>query len=610
MKRRRAVVVGFDYHARYLARVLNEHAVGWHLTAFAGSRLGTLRALWALREADVVISFGGPGPSVALATVAQARGIPVLVVWAGSDVLIAAENPFELAVTKRHGYDNVAVAPWLVDELHDIGIEATTLAVGAVEAVEHMAPLPQTFRVLTYLPEPRRKFYGERRVYELAARMPEVHFTVLGPGDADRRAPSNVTFAGHVDDVPARMDASTVLLRLTDHDGASVLVLEALARGRHVVWTHDYPGVRVARNTDEAFEALSDLYQAHAGGRLAPNASGREFVRSHFAPLDISRRFEAHLDALCASRQLPRNGRRKHQVAISGLGLFSAEVAKHVERLRGDWKARVLSTNSRLEVLASLFMLSRSDVWYSIGSPVTDRWIYFWARLLRKPRVIHWVGSDIEYFRHTKSLRQQLNALAIKHLTEVTWTARELSELGLHSEIVPLPLRHCSPAVKPLPERFTILLYLPKTRPNFYGRREYEAVLKRFAGEPLRVFVVGGSTLDVPAGMELRDLGWRDNLKDVLEQVTLLIRFTPRDGLSLMVLEALSFGRYVMWSKPFPYAIEVTSTDDMTEQLRMLLDKHKKGVLNAQYAAAEMVERDYSTERSVDGILRAWESVQ
>jgi hypothetical protein len=607
---RHAIVVGFDYHAKYLARVINEHSTRWQLRAFPSTRRGILAALWALRRCDVLVSFGGPGPSVALAEAAHAAGVRVLVVWAGSDVVIAAQNPFELAITKRHGYDNVAVAPWLVEELGEIGIQAKTLAVGAVQAVDTIAALPKVFRVLTYLPEPRRAFYGEQRVYELARRMPDVNFTVLGPGAVDRNAPPNVSFAGHVDDVPARIDASTVLLRLTEHDGASVLVLETLARGRHVVWTHEYPGVRVAHDTGQAFAALSELYQSHRRGTLEPNFAGIEFVRANFAPKDIARAFELHLDELVGVRPAARNGHRKRKVAISGLGLFSAEVAKHVERQRSDWKTSILSTNSRLEVFASLFTLLRSDVWYSIGSPVTDRWVYLFARLLRKPRVIHWVGSDIEYFRNTKALHKQLRAAAIKHLTEVAWTAEELRDLGVSSEIVPLPLRHYSGEVKPLPDRFTILLYLPKSRPEFYGKREYEKMLRHFASEPIRVFVVGGGRLEAPAGMEVHNLGWRDDLRAIFEQVTVLIRLTPRDGLSLMVLEALSFGRYVMWSKPFPHSIQIRSQRDLVESLRRLLEQHRNGTLEPQRDAAEMIRSRYSSELAVDKILAAWESVR
>jgi hypothetical protein len=609
-EKRRAVVVGFDYHARYLARVMNRYSRHWRFETFSATRASLVRAFFAVRRADLLISFGGPGPSIALSEAALARSVPVLVVWAGSDVLIAAQNPFDLAVTKRRGYENVAVAPWLVDELATLGISASTLAVGAVQAVETIAPFPKSFRVLTYLPEPRRSFYGEERVYVLARQMPEVHFTVLGPGRRNATAPPNVSFVGYVRDVPSHIDASTALLRLTEHDGASVLVLEALARGRHVLWTHGYPGVCRVTETDAALMALKRLYERHANGELEPNLTGWRFVRDNFAPPDIADRFEAFIDRICESRRRASNGHRSHRVAVSGLGLFSAEVAKHVERLRPEWKTSILSTNSRLEVLAALFALLKSDVWYSIGSPITDRWVNLCARLLRKPRVIHWVGSDIEYFRNTSSLHKQMRSPTIKHLTEVSWTAAELRELGLQSDIVPLPLRQSSSAIQPLPERFTVMLYLPKSRPEFYGRRKYEALLEEFAAEDVRVFVVGGGDLHKPAGVEVVNLGWRDDLRSIFEQVTVLIRLTPRDGLSLMVLEALSFGRYVMWSKPFPHCVQVRSREELFTGIRSLLARHRAKDLQPQYAAAEMIRREYSTERTVDGILRAWEGVR
>lgn len=609
-KRRKAVVVGFDYYARYLARLINERSPHWRLRAFPASRVGLLRALWSLRTADALISFGGPGPSVALAEAARMRHIPVVVIWAGSDVLTAGELPFDLAVTKRRGYTNFADGEWLVDELRDIGVHAEYRPVTAVDTATTLAPFPPGFRVLTHLPEPRRAFYGEPRVYEVARAMPSVEFLVVGAGNPNPAAPANVTFCGYVRDVSARIDDSTVLLRLPEHDGKSMLVLESLARGRHVVWTHEFPGVHTVASADEAVTTLRALHEQHRSGALLSNDIGRSYVREHFSRSTIARRFESDLDDVVASHSRLRNG-KTHHVAISGLGLFSAEVAKETERLHPEWKASVLCTNSRAEVLAAILALIRSEVWYSIGSPLTDRWVALCARLLRKPHVIHWVGSDIEYLKKRPALRKRMRSSGIKHLTEISWTAQELQDLGLESDIAPLPLRHHSGGgVKPLPERFTIMLYLPKSRTEFYGKTDYESVLEEFASESLRVLIVGGGELRVPAGVEATNLGWRDDLRGVYEQATVLIRLTPHDGLSLMVLEALSFGRYVMWSKPFPYAFHIRAKSDLRTGLRSLIERHRRGELLAQYTAAEKIAREYTTERAVDQILRSWESVR
>jgi glycosyltransferase involved in cell wall biosynthesis len=608
MKRRFGVVVGFDYYARYLSNLMNARSRNWRLQAYPSTRLGTAHALWALRKADALISFGGPGPTIALAEAAQARHIPVVVIWAGTDVLNAAEMPFELAVVRQRDFSHISDGAWLVDELSVLGIHAKYLPVTAVDAVENIAPFPSRFRVLTHLPEPRRKFYGEDRYYAVAREMPEVEFVVVGPGDPNPAAPPNVTFRGYVKDLAPEIDEATVVLRLPEHDGKSMLVLEALARGRRVVWNHDFPHVRSVGNIAEAVAAVKEMYRSYLAGRLAPNEGGRDYVSAEFAPAKIAARFESHLDGVLASEAAKKKGRRR-RVAISGLGLFSAEVALQVKRLHPEWETTILCTSSRLEVLTALIHLLRAEVWYSIGSPITDRWVHLCARILRKRRVIHWVGSDIEQFKQSPTLQRLLRSSEIKHLTEVTWTREELQELGMDSDIVALPLRHGKAGVLPLPERFTMMLYLPKSRPEFYGKRDYEALLQEFAGEPMRIIIVGGADLKVPEGMEVENLGWRNDLRDVYDRSTVLVRLTPGDGLSMMVLEALSYGRHVMWSKPFPYATHIRTRENLVGGLRDLLERHKAGTLYAQYVAAEMIERLYSTEGTVGKIVTAWEEV-
>ena len=246
-----------------------------------------------------------------------------------------------------------------------------------------------------------------------------------------------------------------------------------------------------------------------------------------------------------------RPARQERRVAMSGLGLFCGQVAEQIERCEPGWKASILRTGSRLEVLAAMYRLISSDVWYSIGSPITDRWVNAFARALRKPRVIHWVGTDIEHFRNAPGIASAFASPHTKHLTEAPWTALELRELGLESTIAPLPLRSYAADVKPLPARFTILLYVPQSRPDFYGRQLYESMLREFSAEGLRVYVVGGGELQAPAGADVSHFGWQDDLRRIYEDTTVLVRLTPRDGLSLMVLEALSFGRHVIWSQPF-----------------------------------------------------------
>lgn len=606
---RRAVVVGFDYFARYLSQLVNEHANDWRLEFFSGTRIGMMRALVRLRGADALIAFGGPSPNAALALSARSKQIPVIVFWAGTDLLVAANNPFELEVAKQYVSADITGAPWLSEELRRLGISARYQPIIGVDAPADVEPLPERFTVLAYLPAPRRSFYGDERVYGIARAMPEVRFIVVGTGAQDRKAPANVEFRGFVKDMNRVIDASTVLLRLPEHDGPAMMVLEALARGRHAVWTHEFPGVFNVEETGQALSVLRSLQECHESGRLEPNYVGKGYVEQHCSRARIALSVESVLTEIVRSGSR-RSPRPRYRVAISGYGLFCADVARNIERLHPEWEAQILRQGSRVETLSALFHLGRAQVWYTIGSPHGSRWMRYCAKVFGIPRVTHWVGSDIESARVDAVLRRAVQASRATHLAEVDWTVTELRELGFEAKTAPLPVRHENGGVKPLPARFSILVYVPPTRAEFYGLRAYERLFEELRNEEVVVHVVGGGSARAPAGIELVNHGWCSNLREIYEHTSVLVRCTPHDGLALMVIEALSFGRRVIWSRPFPHVTHVATHSELITAVQKLLEDHKRGALFADYAAAEMVRERYATDRCVNDIVSVFDSAR
>lgn len=605
MNKRRAVVVGYDYYARFLADLVNEHSKVWRLRAYGNSRNATLRAILAVRQADALICFGGPSPDTALVEAARSSNVPIFIIWAGSDVLKAQQDPFHLEMVKQEQFINLSDGPWLVDELEALGVHAEYLPVTAVRSGGPVKPFAAQFRVITYLPEPRREFYGSALVYAAARALPDVPFTVVGAGGTDPDAPSNVQFCGMVNNMQERIDGSTVLLRQPEHDGKSMIVLEALARARHVIWNYEFPTVNTARTLPDIVAELRRLKSLHNAGRLPLNYEGRAYVLDTFSRADIAARFAARLDS-GAKQHAALPARPHRRVAISGLELFCAQVAQYAKAFAPEWEPRLLRTNSRMDVLTSIITLASCDVWYTIGSPITDRWLHLASRILRKPHVVHWVGSDIAGLYENPRLLRAVQARNAWHLAEVDWTADQLRALGFEPHIAPLPPRHSNAVEKPLPGVFTIMLYVPRTRGAFYGLRAFERLMVALQNEPVRYIVVGGGTIDSPPGVEVENLGWQDKLDDIYERVTTLIRYTPRDGLALMVLEALSFGRHVLWTQKFPHTRHITSYGDMEREVRELLERHRRGELQPQQDAAQAVSRQYNPKRCITGIARAW----
>src|SRR5208282_1988571 len=77
-------------------------------------------------------------------------------------------------------------------------------------------------------------------------------------------------------------EQSTVLWRPVRHDGLSFMVLESLARSRHVLYSQPLPGCVTVSGENDACQELELLRELHASGRLAPNEAGRQYIEQDY----------------------------------------------------------------------------------------------------------------------------------------------------------------------------------------------------------------------------------------------------------------------------------------------------------------------------------------
>jgi len=139
-----------------------------------------------------------------------------------------------------------------------------------------MVPLPETPVCLTMLRPNKFAFYGGPQILQMARAAPDIHWIVVAHDGAGLPRMSNVEYLGYVDDMGSVYRRTTVLVRLTAHDGTGVMPIEALARGRHVVWSHRLPHCHYARTAQQALPAI------RAAARSGLNLAGAVYVREEF----------------------------------------------------------------------------------------------------------------------------------------------------------------------------------------------------------------------------------------------------------------------------------------------------------------------------------------
>jgi hypothetical protein len=223
----------------------------------------------------------------------------VVMLWSGSDVLYAKQ---ELASAKQSSWAaeriHWAVSPWLAEEVRSMGLRCEYVQASFVQPVEAPLPLPDILSVLVYVPSKEKsQLYGWDQILEVARSLPSVTFTVVGLQQVESLSiPPNVKVHGWISNLNPFLEGATVLWRPVQHDGMSFMVLEALAQGRHVLYSYPLPGCIQVNGAAHARAELQRLLDLHESRALQLNSVGMQSIARDFAPAkvraDLLRRWE------------------------------------------------------------------------------------------------------------------------------------------------------------------------------------------------------------------------------------------------------------------------------------------------------------------------------
>lgn len=311
--RRRVLILGLPYFGKLMTTELTSR--GWNATYrdHPGKDVrGWLGLLPELARADLLYLISSRvdrrSPQALLA---MGWRRPLVIHWVGTDVLFALEafRAGDASGRLLRNAVHLADAPWLPDELREMGIHAdyVPMPVPALSRGEP-PPLPTEFRVLVYYPvDPiDREDYDAETIFRVIEAFPDVRFLLIpSPPEAlPQPLPANLEARAWVHDMDSVYRETTVYLRLTHHDGTSFMAVESLSRGRHVIWPFPMPGVAQAQGFDAVSAALRDLLERHRAGTLGLNLEGRGAVLRDFDPERLGTELNRHLRAALHGRVL------------------------------------------------------------------------------------------------------------------------------------------------------------------------------------------------------------------------------------------------------------------------------------------------------------------
>lgn len=203
--------------------------------------------------------------------------------WIGTDVyncINGSKTNYEYQLNVTH----LSGSKLLHDELKNIGIESIIIPIIPFSMDLSIMEMPNTHRILNYIPQGKEEFYAADIVVNLANRNKNIIFDVVGTEKFEKIKiiPENIYFHGRVSNTAMNKIYKniTILFRFPKHDGLSMMVIEALAKGKYIIYKYKHPYVYTptSSNIEDIDQTLKKIL------KLKPeiNYRGHDYVKEHY----------------------------------------------------------------------------------------------------------------------------------------------------------------------------------------------------------------------------------------------------------------------------------------------------------------------------------------
>ena len=282
------------------------------------------------------------------------------------------------------------------------------------------------------------------------------------------------------------------------------------------------------------------------------------------------------------------------------IGLIGSEI--HAGQMNKMLKNSVLLATNKKQPSIFNFIneLKKCDVVYIIGFFIPKYSIL--ACLFGKKVIVHWIGTDVlnlHNFKIRLLYKTLLNGVDI-NLCGAVWLKKELKTFEINAKYIPLITKDVSLKLEKNPKKHAVLCYVPKGRETFYGFNKIKKIAKRHPFIPF--FIVPYEKENHNYFKNIRFLG-RIKPKDMnslYSKITVLLRPTQHDGLSMMILEALGKGKQVCWTYG-KYISGCNSINDVDKILKKKPKLNKKG--------SKYVKEKFNKKKIISEIEKVIENV-
>jgi len=246
------------------------------------------------------------------------------------------------------------------------------------------------------------------------------------------------------------------------------------------------------------------------------------------------------------------------------------------------------SSNNPVDIISKIRLFDVVHFLYSPTVKLRALLLLPILKIARKKVIVQWAGSHIlQLYNSYKSkiINKLTTNMVDINLCGHFFNQKELFSLGVKCKIIKAEIVGMNtPKVSNLPDEFTILTYLPEDRFDFYGGRIIEKLIAEM--KDTKFIVVGSKGKNRIKADNVKWLGkvpFR-RMRHIYKLSTVLLRIPLHDNLSNMVIEALLYGRYVIYNNKFPHCCYAKNYDEVVYWLNVLRGVKKPNFKGREFA--------------------------
>lgn len=227
----------------------------------------------ALMKVDVVYNVFVDNTFARKAKLAKCMRKKVIGHWIGTDARLADEGKIDLRKLSNIDVHLACFEP-LKEQMGRLGVKATTVPIVPFKFNFDVCDMPKEHRVLIYLPTNKENEYGFQEIAPVIKAHEELQFDIVANENEQLfKEMNNVKLWRWVsiDEMEKIYNNISIVMRIHLNDGLSMSVLEAMAKGKKVIWNCDfdfcYPGATtgdITKSLDAILNQKPEVdYEAH-----------------------------------------------------------------------------------------------------------------------------------------------------------------------------------------------------------------------------------------------------------------------------------------------------------------------------------------------------------